>query len=184
MTTCEAVLLILVTVGASTDVFTGKIPNILTYPACVFGLVWGLAESGGVGLLGSVWGLLLGFVPFFLLFLAGGLGGGDVKMMAAVGAVMGFEFTLTAMINSIFVGALIALLIVIWHGRGLAALHYLGCVCLRWFLPGATRPKLEVGAQVPFGVAICFASFMGLVASWQQVASPWHLILGLLPGSI
>ena len=172
----ELVLLALVTAGALTDVKTGKIPNALTYPACVFGLVLGLAKAGWGGFLDSFLGLAFAFVPFFLLYLSGGLGGGDVKLMSAVGALMGFEFTALAMVNSVFVGALIALLIVIWEGRIRATLRYFRDTFFHLFRRGSPRPVLDARTQVPFGVAICLASFMTLVALWQGAPSPWHLI--------
>lgn len=172
----ELCLLVLVTAGALTDVKTGKIPNALTYPACVFGLARGLAEAGWVGLADSLAGLAFAFVPFFLLYLTGGMGAGDVKMMAAVGALMGRDFTLLAMINSVFFGALIALLIVIWEGRIRATARYFAALFTRLFRRGAESPELAAKTQVPFGVAICLASFMTLVASWRMATSPWHLI--------
>ena len=172
----ELVLLALVTAGALTDVKTGKIPNALTYPACVFGLVLGLTKAGWGGFLDSFLGFALAFVPFFVLYLSGGLGGGDVKLMAAVGALMGLEFTALAMINSVFVGALIGMLIVIWEGRIRATFRYFRDTFLGLFRRGSPRPELEARTQVPFGVAICLASFMTLVALWQGAPSPWHLI--------
>lgn len=176
----EIVLLCLVTAGAFADVRSGKIPNALTYPACVFGLALGLAQGGWGGLGGSAAGLALAFVPFFLLYLGGGLGGGDVKLMAAVGALMGVDFTLTALINAVLCGGLIALLIVIWEGKLLDALRFVGATLARPFRPGAPRPALEPQTELPFGVAICLACLLTLVASWQGEISPWHVLTGPL----
>ena len=178
----ELALLLLVTAGALTDVRTGKIPNALTYPAVVFGLALGLAGSGWLGFADSLWGLALAFVPFFGLFLAGGMGGGDVKMMAAVGALMGLEFTVQAMIHAVLVGGLIALLIVVWEERIWDTLRFLGKVLRRLLRPADPRPRLEVETQVPFGVAICLASFLTLLASWQGTRSPWHLLVAWVDG--
>lgn len=170
----ELALIVLVTCGAVSDLRTGKIPNALTYPACAFGLVLGVAGGGFEGLLDSVGGLALAFVPFFVLYLAGGMGGGDVKMMAAVGALMGLRFTALAMVNSVFVGALIALLIIVWERRIQAALRFLWQTLRRMLRPGRPKPIFDADAQVPFGVAICLASFLTLVASWHGARSPWH----------
>ena len=108
MTFQEALFLCLTTIAAFADILTGKIPNWLTYPACVFGVCLAGLSTSWPGLVDSVLGLTLGFGPFFALYLMGGMGGGDVKLMAAVGAMMGVDFVLNAMITSILVGGLIA----------------------------------------------------------------------------
>src|SRR3954447_22625979 len=99
----DITLILLVTATALFDLRSGKIPNALTYPACIFGLGLSIAEGGGLGLTNSLAGLAVGFLPFFVLYLSGGLGGGDVKLMAAVGALMGFPFSLNALITSVLV---------------------------------------------------------------------------------
>ena len=70
--------------GAVCDVRGARIPNWLTYGSLLAGFavraVWGWA-----GVKGGLIGLLAGGGIFYLLFLLGGMGGGDVKLMAAVG---------------------------------------------------------------------------------------------------
>ncbi len=176
----EAVLVLLATVAAMTDVWKGTIPNGLTYPACVFGLCAAVASGGLPGLTNSLLGLAFGFVPFFALYLVGGMGGGDVKLMAAIGAIMGTPFILNAMITSILVGGLIALLIVIWEGKLMDALRYLGTTLGRIFYRGLESHPLSARQQVPFGVAICLGSFLTLVATWRGHASPAELLTGWL----
>ena len=89
----EIVVLAATSFGAWTDIRTGKIPNALTYPLWVFGWVYALLAAGRSGLVDSFSGFFLAFIPCFFLYLAGGFGGGDVKLMAAVGALMGWRFT-------------------------------------------------------------------------------------------
>ena len=71
------------------DVRTRRIPNALSLSAAAAGLLYHAATSGvtGVQLAGAGWllGLLL-LLPYFAL---GGMGGGDVKLMAALGAWLG-----------------------------------------------------------------------------------------------
>ena len=159
----EITVLVATALGAWTDIRTGKIPNALTYPLWVFGWVYAGLAAGRSGLIDSLSGFLLAFIPCFLLYLTGGLGGGDVKLMAAVGALMGWRFTASAMLSSIFVGALIAVLIVVWEGRILATFKFL-CQRLSGF---GARAALDVETQVPFGVAICLACAMTLIESWH-----------------
>lgn len=172
----DGVLVLLVTVAALTDVQQGKIPNWLTYPSWVFGLTFAGLAAGWAGLASAGAGWAIGFLPFFLLYLMGGMGGGDVKLMAAVGALKGFPFIVNAMVTSILVGGLIALLIVIWEGRLGVALRYVGATVGRVVYPGLARPEIEARQKVPFGVAICLGGFLTLIAQWQGYSSPAQLL--------
>ena len=74
------------TIGAVHDVRTRRIPNSLTLPGIVFGLLLHLLLGGWRQLGASVWaGIVCGLV-FLAFYLAGGMGGGDVKLLAGVGA--------------------------------------------------------------------------------------------------
>ena len=76
-------------IAAITDVWTYRIYNALTWPLLVLGLVYHSVAVEGIGLVPSVLGLCLGFVPMSLLYLSGALGAGDVKLMAGLGAWLG-----------------------------------------------------------------------------------------------
>src|SRR3982751_114936 len=162
----DYVLVLLVTLASLFDLRLGKIPNALTYPACIFGLGLAITTWSWNALSSSFLGLVIGFVPFFGLYLIGGLGGGDVKLMAAVGALMGYPFTLNALITSILVGGLIALLLVIWEGKLWQAVRFLAATIGRVFIPGLHREPLAARQNVPFGVAICLGSFLTLISAW------------------
>src|SRR5919106_436257 len=79
-----------------TDLRVRKISNKLTYPIMLFGLLanWGIGGWGGRphASLGWLAGLGIMLIPFVL----GAMGASDVKLMAAIGAVKGPEFVLTA----------------------------------------------------------------------------------------
>jgi prepilin peptidase CpaA len=135
----HGVLLVLLVVSAYTDVAQGKIWNRLTYPAMLLGGALQFASGGwaGAGLTGGDghgyaamlpaqgesclvnallgWGLGTGL--FFLFYLMGGMGGGDVKLMGAVGALGGWGFCLWALVYTSLVGAFLAAGVVLWRGR-------------------------------------------------------------------
>lgn len=172
MSPLDFMLILLVTAASLFDLRSGKIPNALTYPACIFGIGLAAAEGGWHGLGGSLAGLAVGFLPFFALYLFGGLGGGDVKLMAGVGALMGYPFILNALVTSVLVGGLIALLLVIWEGKLWQAVRFLGTTVGRVFVPGLHREPLAARQNVPFGVAICLGSFLTLISVWAGYPSP------------
>jgi prepilin peptidase CpaA len=95
--------------GAWFDVTSRRIPNRLTYPAMLAALVVRLAFLGWRGLLEGLLGLVLCGGIFFLLFVIHAMGGGDVKLMAAVGAWVGYHNAGKALIVCALAGGLIAL---------------------------------------------------------------------------
>lgn len=93
-----------------------RIPNWLTLGAMALGLGAAAIEGGGEGLVDSVLGLALAgglFLPFCLL---GVVGGGDMKLMAAVGAIVGWPMSLRVVCDTCIAGGLIAVAMMAWKG--------------------------------------------------------------------
>lgn len=139
-------------VSAATDARRGRILNVVTYPAIVLGLAHALV-TGTPDLMSSAVGLLIGGLPLYLMFTLGWMGGGDVKLMAAVGAWTGMPFILSAMFYSIFIGGICAALMLIWRGHARAVASD-----VVWLMtPGVSQRHFipARGGAFPFGVAIC-----------------------------
>ncbi len=103
------------------EVLKRRIPNILTFAGMAFGLGAALIESGVPGLKESALGLLIGggvFLPFCLFGL---VGGGDMKLMAATGAIIGYPLVLRALTDTCIAGGLLAVGIAAWNGTLLTA---------------------------------------------------------------
>jgi prepilin peptidase CpaA len=89
-------------VAAVIDIRTRRLPNVMTVPACLLGLVYHLVagyfrsglEGLGAGALHSLGGFAVGFGLLFLMWLSGSGGGGDVKFMGALGAWLGAMATI------------------------------------------------------------------------------------------
>ena len=94
------VVLVGVLVASKTDLQRFRIYNALTYPLIVSGLMYHLLSEQVFGLSTSMLGILVGTLPFVALCLQGGMGMGDLKLMAGVGAWMGPWFTLHVIIVS------------------------------------------------------------------------------------
>jgi len=86
--------------AAVIDVRTRRLPNWLTVSAFVAALVFHTVTGGLVGLGGSLAGFAVGFSILLVLWLIGGGGGGDVKLMGAVGAWMGWRMTFAVFLLS------------------------------------------------------------------------------------
>ena len=144
------------TTAAVSDLRYQRIPNKLTYPAAVSGLALHGLASGWGGLKDSMSGLVLGFSVLFLCYMFGGIGGGDVKLAAALGALVGFEVTQLGLLYMGLLGGVMALSIMIWKGKLLASLRRTGRFFLSVFVPflETEMPKTENSDVFPLGVAI------------------------------
>ncbi len=97
-------------VASVTDVRARRIPNRLTLTILLAGLGLNAAFFGADGLLSSGAGSMVGLGLLLPLFLLGGLGAGDVKLLAALGALKGPEFAFFTCLWAGVVGGAMALL--------------------------------------------------------------------------
>lgn len=99
------------------DVRQRRIPNRVTFPAIVAGLVAHTFAGGWLGLGdAALAGLIAGGV-FLIFYLAGGMGAGDVKLMIAIGCLVGLPSVKLVVITTALAGAVLALVISVRHGR-------------------------------------------------------------------
>jgi len=176
-------LLGVVTAAAVADIRTEKIPNRLTYPAALgalsYWLVAGLLAGRGIGgqdgtLVASLIGLLAGLIPFLILITIGGLGGGDMKLMAAIGAMAGrWEVVLATTVYALLIGALIAIVLMIKHRRMKLTLYRL--VGIATSRGKAVKPdELPGGPKVPFALAAALGAAVG---GAEQMLGLWTPLL-------
>jgi prepilin peptidase CpaA len=107
------VSLVTILVAASfMDLRSGKIPNWLTLPAILLGVALSLLTGGRDGLFNSVTGLAVGSGLLLLPFVLGGMGGGDVKLLGAIGAFEGPVMTIRIFFLSAVIGLAVSLLVI------------------------------------------------------------------------
>ena len=82
------------------DLKTRKIPNLLTVPAFLLAVIFQVWCSGQDGLVSAAAGFGLGFGTLLILWLLGGGGAGDVKLMGALGAWLGGRLTVYVLVIS------------------------------------------------------------------------------------
>ena len=102
-------LLVMLVVAATIDLRSRRIPNWLTVSLLLTGLIQSFLHTGFTTPAASGLGVLAGLFPPLLLFLLGAMGGGDVKLMAAVGAWLGPWAVLWVFLFAAIAGMLIVL---------------------------------------------------------------------------
>ena len=105
-----AALAMLLVIAVYTDLRYGKIYNKLTFPCMAVGLAFGFANNGFQGLLQSLAGIGV-VLGLYLLSFSKGIAGGDIKLMMAVGSLVGLKLTVWAMLFSAVIGGILALIV-------------------------------------------------------------------------
>lgn len=163
--------LLLVVLIAASDLRSRRIPNVLTFGGALAGLLWQMALGGLAGLGQGALGLLTGLGLLLPVYLLGGMGAGDVKALAALGAWLGPRQCLVVFCYMGLAGGLLSLGVLLWR-------RLLGVYLRRgwqWLLSlillGRERrwtAELALPAQtlegVPYGVAIALG--MGALVVW------------------
>jgi len=144
-----------------------KIPNCLTLPAIALGFVFNFLGNSWNGLIFSFLGLLVGMGLLMLIYLLGGMGGGDVKFMGALGAILGSYSVLNVFLYATLVGGSIAVVVAIANKRLIDTFKRLWLLLKCVFLfraPSTGAVLFKQSLQIPYGVAIGAGAFIYLVA--------------------
>jgi len=170
-----ALMTVMVAIAVYTDVRVGRIFNLLTAPCILLGLALNAACGGWDGLELALKGLALGIAIFIgsNILLGRILGGGDIKLLIAIGAIQGPQFLLWTCVYMAISGGILAVALSVCRGDFLASLKRLWAgIFLRMF----AKVKVDVHdsqsvARLPYAVPIAIGSF---VALWVlQLQSVW-----------
>jgi len=111
------VVLIAALVAALTDVLRFRVSNLLTLPLLAAGLIYHGLVGGLPALAGSLLGVLLGFGVLFVFYRLGGMGFGDVKLLAAMGAWLGILLTFYLFLASSLAAGVYAVVLIVLNAR-------------------------------------------------------------------
>lgn len=111
------ILITLLFTAAFFDVKEKRIPNFLTFPVIFIGLILNIIMNGLNGAIFSFYGFISGLVIFFIPFVLGLMGAGDVKLMAAIGALMGWRFTVLSILFSAISGIIVVFVYLIYKKK-------------------------------------------------------------------
>ncbi|WP_258359149.1 A24 family peptidase [Moorella sulfitireducens] len=165
----DVVLIIFLLICAGTDLKERLVYNRVILPAVVFGLLYAFLSDGIDGVRLSLEGMLLGVVLLLLPFYLGGVGAGDVKMLAAIGAIEGPYFTLHAFFISALVGGVWAFAYLARRGKVLVILKtffWNVYLLLQGFPLKGLSNSFNAGIEgtLPYGAVLALGTFLTYVS--------------------
>ena len=169
MTIIAAVTLTIALIACVTDIRSRRIPNVLTFGAALAGLAFHLFTGGRDAGYDSAMGYLAGtalFLPFFVL---GGMGAGDIKLLAALGAWVGPAHVMWLAVYASISGGVFAVVVGLARGYLGTALRNVRNLVQFWWLTGF-RPHPEVTLERGAGPRLAYAIpiFIGTVTLWLR----------------
>ena len=148
------ILLMVLVTAVVTDLRSSRVPNWLTFPAMGVALAGHAWLGNSDGIIFSLAGLGSGLGLFFLLYLAGGIGAGDVKLMAAIGAFVGVYGVLSCA----------------WLAMVIGGVYGIGAMCYQWGLANAGQRLVHAA----------YGSVLVGGSAWtRELALPFKLRYGL-----
>ena len=150
-------------VAVVTDLRVGKIYNKLTVPCAAVGLALGGMTGGLTGLADRALGAAVALGVVVAISALAGLGGGDAKLLIAVGALKGFHFAIWAMLlTGVAGGALAAVVMIRRRAVKQTAVNMIANVLSN---AGGVSTDLAAGSalgKLPYSIAIAVGSLAAL----------------------
>ncbi|PLS06995.1 prepilin peptidase [Neobacillus cucumis] len=160
------VLVTILIVSLYTDIKSRRILNIITLPTIIIAFVFHTYTFGLSGLVFSSKGFLTGVGLLIIPFILGGLGAGDVKLMAAIGALMGTSFVFYSFIYTAIIGGMIGVFIILKTKgfRNSIKSLLINIALFRSNQGSLSISKVSEGKiSFPYGIAIVLGTFCSLI---------------------
>ncbi|PEQ95936.1 prepilin peptidase [Bacillus sp. AFS006103] len=156
----DFILLIVLFTCVITDIKSRKIFNIVTLPAIIIGFTYSINLNGFEGFLYSGKGFLVGFSLLLIPFLMGGIGAGDVKLLAAVGALKGTQFVFYNFFYAAVIGGVIALVIMLRRGelKSFFIRVFYSFLFIKASEGSLNLEKTDLAPTIPYGVPIAIGA--------------------------
>jgi prepilin peptidase CpaA len=158
-TLAKAAVIVVGGCACVTDWRSRRVPNILTFGAALAALIVFGWLAGWKGLATSVAGWLVGCLLFLPWFLLRGMGGGDVKLLAALGAWVGPGLVVWVALYAAVAGGLLAVLVTLYTGYFRRMFRNVWSLLMFWRVAGLQpHPELTLstaaGPRLPYAFPI------------------------------
>jgi len=155
----------LLALACVTDLRTRRIPNVLTASAAAGAVLFHLATGGWQAAGWSIVGLFVGALLFLPMFALRGMGAGDVKLLAAVGAWLGPGQVAVVALATSLVGGVLAVVVALAYGYLRKALTNIYLLLAHWRVMGvsplpaitleqASGPRLAYAFPIAIGTVV------------------------------
>lgn len=158
-------LVVLASLIAYFDIRYRRIPNKVVLSTLLCGLLLNTLSHQWNGLSVALLGCALAFGLMMLLYLFGALGAGDVKLFAAIGALIGVKLVVPTFVIVVFCGGALALISMLYTGTAKVTMHRVWTI-LVGILPGWQMPRYTATPDrqtIPYGVAITLGTLISFV---------------------
>jgi prepilin peptidase CpaA len=157
-------------VACVTDLRTRRIPNMLTFGAALAALVFHGLSGGLSGLGSAAAGWIVGIAIFFAPFALGGMGAGDLKLLAALGAWLGPGLAVWLALYTGIAGGVMAIVVAFARGYLRQALSNIWLLLAHWRVSGIGRvDDLTIGRSRGPHLAYALPILAGtLVVVWMH----------------
>lgn len=146
----------LLALACVSDLRTRRIPNVLTLSAAGAAVLFHAATGGWSAVGWSLAGLFVGALLFFPMFALRGMGAGDVKLLAALGAWLGPGQVAAVALATSLAGGAIAIIVAFAHGYLRKALRNLYLLLMHWRVAGV-QPLPAVTLERAAGPRLAYA---------------------------
>jgi len=166
--TINIALAVLVAASVATDIKLRKIHNAVTMPAILSGLILNALNDGASGAMFSLYGILLATGMMALPFIMKGIGGGDLKMLAAIGALKGPEFVFVVFVAGGIMGGIIAALSLNTRAKRKASINQIKNMCLTFGQGSASVARIDTqdsSNAIPYAVAIAAGTAVAILVA-------------------
>jgi prepilin peptidase CpaA len=149
------------------DVRSRRIPNFITLPAIVFGLLLHAVLGGWRQLATAAAGGLVCGLIFLVFYLAGGMGAGDVKLMTAAGCLAGLPLIGHLLLWTALAGGVMAIGLAIYRRQMVTTVRNIYAIVVHHQAMGlAPHPQLSISNEctlrLPYALAIAAGSALSL----------------------
>ena len=158
---------VVMVIAAIIDGMILKVPNWLTYPFIISGWVFGTMTYGWSGLGYALLGTLIGLLPLLAVRSVGGMGAGDVKLQAGLGAWLGATVAWWTFLYAVMVGGVIALVMVAVSGKWFKHYAMFRQIAHEWMtirnpekLSAIARERKPEMTLLPYGIPMAIGSII------------------------
>ena len=163
--------LALAVAAAAIDVEQRRIPNWLTYPGIILGVLSRGLLLGWEGAASALAGCVLAGGIFLLFYVVHAMGAGDVKLVAAIGSLLGPTDAVVMLLATAICGGMLALVYALYRKRVRATFANVG-TALQFHAASGFRahPQLNldnpVALRMPYGLAIAAGTLYVFLTTW------------------